>query len=297
MSPRPGAARRLGDSARSGLTLVLLAIAALIMLAPIAIVLLTSLKPGNEVMVSSFSLLPKKWKFDNYVTAFSKGGWGRYYYNSVYVTVVAVAGSLFLNSLAGYSFARLAFPAKNLIFMLLLAGIMIPPQSIIIPQFLILKGIPLAGGNDLFGRGGRGLLNTRWALIVPELSGSFGIFLCRQFYLGFPRSLDEAARIDGATSLATFTRVFLPLSGPILATLAVLKSIYMWNDFFFPLIMITSRDMWTVQLALANFRGENTTPWEILMAATLVSILPIVAVFLGAQKYYVRGIVTEGIKG
>ena len=184
------------------------------MLAPIAIVLLTSLKPGNEVIVSSFSLLPKRWRFDNYVTAFSKGGWGRYYFNSLYVTVVAVAGSLSLNSLAGYSFTRLAFPAKNLIFMLLLAGIMIPPQSIIIPQFLILKGIPLAGGDDLLGRGGRGLLNTRWALIVPELSGSFGIFLCRQFYLGFPRSLDEAARIDGATSLATFTRVFLPSERP-----------------------------------------------------------------------------------
>ena len=288
---------RSGHLLRGTAIWLLLAVAAIIMAGPILIVLLTSLKAGQEVTVSSFTPLPRAWRFANYVDAFSRGPWDRYYLNSFIVTSVAVAGSLLLNSLAGYSFARLAFPLKNFLFMLLLAGIMIPPQSIIIPQFLILKGIPLAGGNDALGHGGRGLLNTRWALIIPELSGSFGIFLCRQFYLGFPRSLDEAARIDGASSLTTFRQVFLPLSGPILATLAVLKSISMWNNFFFPLIMITSRDMWTVQLALANFRGENTTPWEVLMAATVVSILPIVAVFLGAQKYYVSGIVSEGIKG
>jgi multiple sugar transport system permease protein len=284
------------DLPRVALIWTALAIAAVAMAGPILIVLLTSLKAGDEVTVSSWSLLPRAWRFRNYVDAFARGEWGRYYANSIHVTAVAVAGSLLLNSLAGYSFARLLFPFRSLIFMLLLAGIMIPPQSIIIPQFLILKGIPLAGGNDLLGRGGRGLLNTRWALIIPELSGSLGIFLCRQFYLGFPRSLDEAARMDGASSFTTFTRVFLPLSGPILATLTVLKTIHMWNNFFFPLIMITSRDMWTVQLALSNFRGENTTPWELLLAATFVSILPIIAVFLGAQKYYVRGIISEGIK-
>ena len=237
MSPRFLVSARAGERARIACIWTLLAIAAAVMFAPILIVFLTSLKPGEEVRVSSFTLLPRAWRVRNYVDAFSRGEWGLYYYNSFVVTVVSVAGSLLLNSLAGYSFARLAFPLKNLIFMLLLAGIMIPPQSIIIPQFLILKGIPLAGGNDVLGRGGRGLLNTRWALIIPELSGSFGIFLCRQFYLGFPRSLDEAARIDGATSFTTFGRVFLPLSGPILATLAVLKTIHMWNNFFFPLIM------------------------------------------------------------
>lgn len=275
----------------------LLLLISLIMIFPILIIFFTALKTPEELQLVSFRLLPRYWQFDNFPKVFVKGDWGRYYYNSFVVTLWAVAGSLLFNSLAGFSFARLNFKGKNLIFLLFLVGIMIPPQSIIIPQFIIMKSIPLAGGNDLFGHGGRGFLNSYAALIIPELSGSFGIFLCRQFYLGFPTSLDEAAKIDGATSGTIFTRIYLPMSGPILATLTILKTVHMWNNFFFPLIMTTSNEMQTVQLALANFRGENATQWEIMMAATFMSIIPILAVFLSAQKYYIKGIVSEGIKG
>ncbi len=267
------------------------------MIGPILIILFTALKTPEELQVQSFQFLPKHWRFHNFVEALSKGDWARYYYNSFIVTVVAVVGSLLLNSLAGYSFARLNFKYRNLLFFSFLIGIMIPPQSIIIPQFIILRSIPFLGGNNIFGQGGRGLLNTHAALIIPELSGSFGIFLCRQFYLGFPTSLDEAAKIDGASSFHTYIKIFLPLSGPVLATLTILKTVHMWNNFFFPLIMTTSNDMQTVQLALANFRGENLTRWEIMMAATFTSIIPIILVFLFAQKHYIKGIVASGIKG
>ena len=277
--------------------LLCLSISALIIFMPVLIVFFTSLKTAEELTVENFGFFPKSWRFENFRIAMGKADWGRYYFNSGFVTVTAVLGSLVLNSLAGYSFARLQFKGRDLIFIFFLIGIMIPPQSIIIPQFIIMKSIPLAGGNDLFGSGGRGWLNTYAALIIPELSGSFGIFLCRQFYLGFPKSLDEAARIDGASQLKVFLRIYLPLSGPVLATLTILKTVHMWNNFFYPLIMTTGNEMQTVQLALANFRGENLTRWEIMTAAAFISILPILAVFLAAQKYYIRGIVSAGIKG
>ena len=276
---------------------VTLVIGAFVMFLPILIVFFTSLKTSRELTLASFSFFPKYWKFGNFLTALERDSWGRYYFNSAFVTAAAVLGSLIFNSLAGYSFARLRFKGRNLLFIFFLIGIMVPPQSIIIPQFIIMKSIPFAGGNDLFGFGGRGWLNTYAALIVPELSGSFGIFLCRQFYLGFPRSLDEAAKIDGASQLKVFLYVYLPLSGPVLATLTVLKTVYMWNNFFYPLIMTTGKEMQTVQLALANFRGENLTQWEIMMAATCLSILPVLIVFLAVQKYYIQGIVSQGIKG
>jgi multiple sugar transport system permease protein len=290
-------AGRIATNWRKHLTFVLLAALTLLMFGPILIVLFTSLKAPEELGITSFSLFPRAWRFANYGEAMSRVAWARYYLNSTVVTAVAVMGSLLFNSLAGYGFARLRFPGRNLLFLMFIVGIMIPPQSIIIPQFIILRSVPLAGGNNIFGQGGTGWLNTYAALIVPELSGSFGIFLCRQFYLGFPHSLDEAAKIDGATRFQTYIRIFVPLSGPVLATLTILKTVHMWNNFFYPLIMTTTNDMQTVQLALANFRGQNMTDWEIMMAATFVSILPVVFVFLVAQKHYIRGIVTDGIKG
>ena len=276
---------------------LLLTISALLFFAPMFIVFTTAFKSPSELRVAEFTLLPVEWAVSNFPKAFSTGMWGRYFFNSFLVTSLAVVGSLFLNSLAGYSFARLRFRFKDVIFMLFLIGIMVPPQSIIIPQFIIMRSIPLAGGNGLLGTGGTGWLDTYWALLIPRLSGSFGIFMCRQFYLGFPNALDDAARIDGVGPFQTYLRIYVPMSGPILAALAILKAVHTWNDFFFPLIMTSSDEMQTVQLALANFRGEFATEWELLLAATTVSLLPLVALFLGAQKHFVRGIVTQGLKG
>ena len=146
------------------------------------------------------------------------------------------------------------------------------------------------------GQGGIGLLNTNWALIIPFLSGSFGIFLCRQFYTSFPKELDEAARIDGCGSFGIYARIFLPMSKQILATLCILKTAATWNDFFYPLIMTQQEEAKTVQLALQMFKGTTSTHWNWLMAGTLLTMIPVVIVFLCAQKYFVAGIAHAGMK-
>jgi len=250
---------------------VVLLVVSIGMAFPLLIVVSTALKPDSEMVMSEFSLVPRAIQLRNFISAFEYGPWARYYFNSVFVTVVTVLGSLALNSLAGFSFARLRFPGR--------------------------ERIPLAGGNNIFGQGGRGWLDSYWALIVPFLSGSFGIFLCRQFFLSIPKSLDEAARIDGARPFTMYTRIFLPLAKPVLATLAILKTAHTWNNFFYPLVMISSPEMYTVQLALQQFHAQYTVEWNLLMAATLVSIIPMILVFFAAQKHFVAGVATAGVKG
>lgn len=270
---------------------------AILMLAPFAVTLLTSLKPKEELYFVGINLLPKHLRPSNYVEAMRAAPWGRYFFNSAVVTVVSVGGSLLLNSVAGFAFARLRFRGRDLLFFFMLIGIMIPPQAIIIPQFLMMRSMPLCGGNDITGQGGIGWLNSYWALIMPWLAGSFGIFLCRQYYINFPEELDEAARLEGCGPLRLFLYIYLPLSGPVLAALAILKTVFMWNDFFYPLIMTNSASMRTVQLGLQTFAGEYYADWHLLMAAALVVTLPLVVMFLFLQRYFVEGIVTTGLKG
>lgn len=284
---------RLGVSVRY---LLLGALAALWLL-PLVFVFLTSFKSLAELSLRRFSWLPGTWSFDNYIKAFSYPGynWPTYFANSLKVTALSVLGSLFFNSLAGYAFARLRFRGRDALFIVFLIGMMIPPQAIIIPQYLVLRDIPLAGGNNIWGAGGTGLLDTLWALVIPQLCGSFGIFLCRQFYLGFPQALDDAARIDGCQEFRIYWNIYLPQSTTILATLTILKSVAVWNDFFFPLIMTTKDSTRTVQLALQVFKS-STSNWNDVMALTLVTILPLIIVFLFAQKYFVQSVVASGMK-
>lgn len=287
-------ARRVGLDALLYAGLICFAAA---MLAPFAVTLLTSLKPKEELYFVGINLLPGNPRPFNYVEAMQAAPWGRYFFNSTYVTVVSVVGSLLLNSVAGFAFARLRFRGRDVLFFFMLIGIMIPPQAIIIPQFLMMRSMPLFGGNDILGQGGIGWLNSYWALIMPWLAGSFGIFLCRQFYINFPEELDEAARLEGCGPLRLFLYIYLPLSGPVLAALAILKTVFMWNDFFYPLIMTNSASMRTVQLGLQTFAGEYYADWHLLMAAALVVTLPLVVLFLFLQRYFVEGIVTTGLKG
>ena len=260
------------------------------------IAVFTALKPPEETVASAFSFLPKNWKFSNFSEAMSGDTWGRFYFNSAFVTIVVVILSILLSSLAGFSFARLRFRGRQPLFVLFLCGLMVPSQAYIIPQYILLRSIPLVGGNDISGMGGTGLLNTYWSLIIPYTVAPLGIFLCRQFYLSFPKSLDEAAIIDGCGAMGVYCYIYLPLSKPVFATFAILKFTGTWNDFFYPLIMTSTKSMHTVQIALQLFRGEYGVQWHYLMAATVVSILPILVVFLCAQKYFIQGIVTTGLK-
>lgn len=277
------------------LTALIIAIS-LVMLIPFLLMVVTSLKTMGEIQSPTFSFIPKEWRFDNYTAAMSKGNWAQYFFNSFLVTFITVGASLILNSMAGYAFARLRFPGRNLLFFSVLVGIMVPSQVTLIPTFLIMKQFPLAGGNNLLGHGGIGFINSYTGLILPFVAGSFGIFLCRQFFLSFPRALDEAAQIDGASKFRVFFQMYLPLSKPVIATLAIFKTTSTWNDYMWPLIMTNTPKMRTVQLGLTIFRGENAVEWNLLMAATTLVVLPLVLLFLFAQRYFVQGIVTTGLK-
>mgnify|MGYP002397168634 CR=1 FL=1 len=166
-----------------------------------------------------------------------------------------------------------------------------------IPVFIILKKIPLAGGNNIFGVGGIGWIDSYMGLLAPHIAASFGVFMFRQFYLNFPKSLDDAAKIDGLNGFKTYLKIYVPLSGPIFASLAALKATFVWNEYTWALIITNSDRMRTVQLALSLFRDENEVQWHLLMAATTLITLPLLVLFLKLKKYFVEGIVTTGIKG
>ena len=277
--------------------IILMSVVSLIILVPFFIMLFTSMKTMTEVMSSSFQLFPEHWLVGNYAEAMGLSDWGKYFLNSAYVTVLSVVISLVINSLAGYAFARLRFRGRQTLFLMALVGMMIPQQVTMLPNFVMMKNFPLAGGNNILGQGGSGLINTYGGLLAPYLAGAFGVFLFRQFFMNFPKSLDDACKIDGLGRFGAFLRVYVPLSGTIFATLTVLKFTTTWNEYTWPLIITTKKNMWTVQLALSVFKDEMTTQWNYLMAATTLILLPPFVLYIFMQKYFVEGIVSTGIKG
>lgn len=276
--------------------LVGMAVVSFIMIFPIVMMISTSFKTTGEINSPVFHFLPESFNFDNYREALSTGNWGIYFRNSFIITIVSIVFSLLFNSIAGYAFARLYFRGSKALFTLLLVGLMMPPQVTMLPTFLIMAKFPFAGGNNFMGLGGSGLMNTMPGIIIPLVSGSFGIFLCKQFYENFPRSLDEAAMIDGANKWRTYFSIYIPNSKVILATLALLKGSAVWNDYLWPLVMTNSEGMRTVQLALTMFRDETTVRWGPMMAAATLISVPMIVLFLCAQKYFVQGVVSTGLK-
>ena len=273
-----------------------MSIASLIMLIPIIMMFMTSFKTMAEIQSPVFHLFPEHFSLDNYKDAMHNGNWLVYFKNSIVITLTAVALSLLFNSIAGYAFARLKFKGAKIMFLFLMVGLMMPPQVTMLPTFLIMARFPLAGGNNLFGAGGTGLINTYAGLVIPLVSGSYGVFLCKQFYENFPRSLDEAAEIDGANKWKTFFTIYLPNSKAILATLGLLKAVAVWNDYMWPLIMTNSENMRTIQLALSMFKTDSGIMWNQMMAGSVLVDLPMFILFLCAQKYFIQGIVTSGLK-
>ncbi len=208
---------------------------------------------------------------------------GRWMLNTFIVTTLVVIGNLVFCSLAGYAFARFKFFGRDVLFMLVLATLMIPFQVIMIPTFLIVRKL--------------GMIDTLGALVLPNLAGAFGIFMLRQFFRTLPIELEEAARIDGASRLGVLVKIVLPLSGPVLATLAVVTFLWTWNDFLWPLVTIYSPEHMTLQLGLVTFQGAHQTNTNLLMAANVMSMIPVLLLFLLAQRYFIRGIATSGLKG
>lgn len=267
---------------------LLMSAIAIIMLWPFIWMLVTSFKPNTEMFTYPPTIIPNEIVFDHYIAAWKAAPWGRFFFNTAFVAGVITFSSLFLCALTGYAFARLEFPGRNFLFLLLLASMMIPFEVMLIPLYLIIVNFPFTGGNGFWG-GGTGLLNTYGALIVPRLLFPFGVFLMRQFFLTLPKSLEDAARIDGCSEFGIFWRVMFPLIKPASATLVVFVFSMMWDDFFWPLIVINDQSLMPVQLGLQSFQtSQYTTDWGPLMAATVWVSLPIIIVFIFAQKYFMN---------
>ncbi len=276
--------------------LVCMTLVSVIMLIPIVMMISTSFKTTGEINSAVFHFLPESFNLDNYKEVLTTGNWGIYFRNSLLISGISIVLSLLFNSIAGYAFARLNFRGSKVLFALLLVGLMMPPQVTMLPTFLIMAKFPLVGGNNILGFGGSGLMNTLAGVIIPLVSGSFGVFLCKQFYENFPRALDEAAMLDGASKWRTYFSIYVPNSKAIFATLALLKGSAVWNDYLWPLVMTNSEEMRTVQLALTMFQEESVVRWGPLMAAATLISLPMIVLFLCAQKYFVQGVVSTGLK-
>ncbi len=225
---------------------------------------------------------PDHFTLVQYRRLFSRLNLARNFLNSAILSVSVTLISLFFNALAAFVFAKYRFRGKDKLFNLLLASMIIPAQVTMLPLFLMLRSL--------------GLINTYWAIIVPGLANIFGIFLIRQYALSIPDSLLEAARIDGASEFQIFSRIFLPLCTPILVTLAIFTFLGTWNDFLWPLVALTDHSMYTLPVALANLMGEHSKDPELMMAGSVLTVLPVVLVFLSLQKYYLKGIMLGSVK-
>jgi multiple sugar transport system permease protein len=255
------------------------------------------LKPADQLFTVPPTWLPHPLQWDTYAKAMSAGNFGRYAMNSLLLGVANLVTNVLLSALAGYAFARLRFPGRNLLFILVLATLMVPYQVTIIPLFVIVRHIPLFGGNDLFGQGGIGWINSYWGLIVPGAVGAFGIFMLRQFFQTLPAELEDAARIDGCTRAGALARVVLPLARPGVAATSVLIAISAWNEFLFALMLTTAQGVRTWPVGLQLMVGEFQLPWGLLTAGGIISIAPILIFFALVQRALVRGLTLGAVKG
>lgn len=261
---------------------LLMAGGAVITMLPFLWMLGASLMKTGEAAVFPPKFIPDAASFEQYRFLFQRMNLGRYFLNSLILAISVSIVSLLVNSLAGFAFAKFAFRGKRPLFAFLLSSMIIPGQVTMLPVFLLLNKL--------------GLLNTYWGIILPGMASIFGIFLFRQYLESVPDSFIEAARIDGASDFYIYRKIILPLSLPVLVTLALFTFMGTWNDFLWPLIVMTEDDMYTLPVALANLSKEYVQDPELMMAGSVITIIPIVVVFLVLQKYYLQGILLGGVK-
>lgn len=268
----------------TGLALFLLTLVSFVIVMPFLWTFSTSLRLPKDSFRTPPLWLPTDWRWQNYADVFEQTTFALYIFNSFKVTLLIVGGQIVTASLAAYAFARLRFPGKDLLFMVLMSAMMVPLFVTIIPIFFILSRFKL--------------VDTHAALIVPALITAFGVFLLRQFFLTIPVELEEAAKIDGASPLQIFVRVILPLGAPGISVLAILSFNAHWNEFFRPLIFLSNWELFTVPLGLVALRGYmGTGSVSVVLAGVVVALLPVVVVFVLAQRYLIEGIALTGIKG
>jgi ABC-type glycerol-3-phosphate transport system permease component len=256
---------------------------ALLFVLPFLWLLSSSVKPMPELQRIPPTLLPQTIRWQNFTDAWRAQPFDSYFRNTIEYTGLAIAGTLLSCTLVAYGFARLEFPGRNLLFILVLSTLMLPGQVTLIPQYILFRQL--------------GWLNTLLPLVVPIYFGNaFYIFLFRQFFLTLPRELDEAAVMDGANPFDVYVRIILPLSRPIVVTVAAFTFISYWNDFFGPLIYLNRPQQMTLAVGLLFFKSDTDTLVHLLLAASLITLLPIIIIFLLAQRYFVRSVVMSGLK-
>lgn len=249
---------------------------------PMFWVVVSAFKPEVELVSYPPKLFPSVWTLQNFVNGLKFGNFATFFVNSAFVTVTSTILTVLISTLAGFGFAKFEFPGKNIIFMGILATLMFSLEVIMIPMFLTLKDF--------------GLINSFIGIIVPPAATPTGIFLLRQHMKEIPDELLEAARIDGATDFQIFRKVMVPLSVPVISTLAIFSFVWRWNDYLWPFLVINDDSMRTVPLALANFVGQYAVRWGDLLAMTTLSIVPTLLIFLFFQRYFMKGISTTGLK-
>ncbi|HEX2177798.1 MAG TPA: carbohydrate ABC transporter permease [Nocardioidaceae bacterium] len=260
-----------------------LAVGFVAMVAPFAWMLLSSVKPEAEIRQVPPSWLPEDFTLSNYERLFTQLDFPLYFFNSVVVALAVTLGNLVFCSMLGYALAKLEFPGKRLLFLLVMGTLMVPGVALFVPLFVLVSNL--------------GLVNSFPGLILPFLVTPFGVFLMRQFILGLPDELIAAARVDGAGELRIFFHVIMPLCGPAMATLSILTFLGSWNNFLWPLVVAQTEDKYTLPVALALYSvGQNSTQYGLLLAGAVVVVVPVLAVFLVLQRYFVQGIAMTGIK-
>jgi multiple sugar transport system permease protein len=252
-------------------------------LAPFFWMITTSIKTKAGMFAMPPQWLPKDPTLSHYKELFEKVSFFRYFINSTIVAVTVTFLGLFLNSLAGYAFAKFRFPGRDKIFLVLIIALMVPSQVTMMPVFLILRNM--------------GLINSYFGLIITGTVSVYSIFLMRQFVQSIPNDIIESARIDGCSEFGIYWNVILPLCKPVLATLGIFTFMASWNSFLWPLIVMIREEMYTLPVALANLNGQHATDYGLLMAGAVIVVIPVIIVFLFAQKYIIEGISTTGLKG
>jgi alpha-1,4-digalacturonate transport system permease protein len=261
-----------------------LSVVTLLMFFPFLWMIATALRPaGHE---ADLSLIPQPYlAFENFGRAWNypRTLFTQYAINSIIIAVVSTVLAVSLNGLAGFAFAKYDFPGRTVLFYMVLATLMVPFQITMLPIYVTVAKL--------------GLINSYWGVILPGTASAFGIFLIRQFMQSIPNELLDAARIDGCSEFGIFLRIVVPLSGSVLAVLAIFTFLFRWNDYLLPLLVLNRQQMFTLPIGITNFIGEYRAEWSLVMAASLISILPTVALFLFFQRFFVRGIAMSGMKG
>jgi len=268
--------------AGQALIYALLIVASLIVLLPYIWMISSSLKPSGEIFTPVPHLIPRNPRWQNYLDVLRSYQVGTWLLNSFIVSTLEAGGVVITSILAGYAFGRLRFWGRDAIFFMYLGAMMIPIQVTVIPSFLIIRWL--------------GWIDTYEGLVVPKLCAFFGVFLMRQFFLNFPSELEDAAFVDGSSRWRALWQIVLPLSMPALAALAIFSFTAAWNDFLWPLVVVNSEKMKTVQLGLSSMKGE-LSDWSLIMAGATLSAVPLTVLYLLLQRYFVRGVVMTGLKG